>query len=176
MHRALPSLALGFSVLCLTACPTKAPPTVETRPPPAPPIRVPAGCESSQAGEYRHADNPAFRYHGEDDGGTLSLAVVRARADGDAGTEPPESSTASIVLERTPGGFVGETRATGFTGSGAPCPVAFPTELVACDDAGLTLRAVASTSIDEGCRPSRSGPPAVRLRQVLLRDTPDAGL
>lgn len=174
MHRALPSLALGFSVLCLTACPAKAPPTVETQPPPPPPVRVPPGCESSQAGEYHHADNPAFRYHGEDDGGTLSLAVVRARADG--GTEPVDSSTASIVLVRTPGGFVGETRATGFTGSGAPCPVVFPTELEACDAAGLTLRAVASTSIDEGCQPSRSGPPAVRLRQVLLRDvTPDAG-
>ncbi|MFY2561362.1 hypothetical protein ACN469_27425 [Corallococcus terminator] len=149
---------------------------METRPPPAPPVRVPPGCESSQAGEYHHADNPAFRYHGEDDGGTLSLTVVRARADSDAGTEPPDSSTASIVLERTPGGFVGETRATGFSGSGAPCPVSFPTELEACDDAGLTLRAVASTSIDEGCRPSRSGPPPVRLRQVLLRDPPDAGL
>ncbi|QSQ13567.1 hypothetical protein [Myxococcus landrumensis] len=175
MHRALPSLALGFSVVWLTACHAKVPPTLETRAPPPPPVRVPPGCESSQAGEYRHADNPAFRYHGEDDGGTLSLTVLRARTTEDGGTEPPESSASSIVLQRTPEGFVGETRATGFTGSGAPCPVTFPTELVACEDAGLTLRAVASTSIDEGCQPSRSGPPPVRLKQVLLRDPPDAG-
>ncbi|MCP3061853.1 hypothetical protein LXT21_24010 [Myxococcus sp. K38C18041901] len=175
MHRALPSLALGFSVLCLTACPAKAPPTLETRSPPPPPIRVPPGCEGSQAGEYHHEENPAFRYRGEEDGGTLTLAVVRALTDTDAGTPANDSSGASIVLQRTPGGFVGETRATGFTGSGAPCPVAFPTELVACDDAGLTLRAVASTSIDEGCQPSRTGPPPVRLKQVLLRETPDAG-
>ncbi|MCE9667413.1 hypothetical protein LY474_06255 [Myxococcus stipitatus] len=173
MHRVLPTLALGLSVLSLTACPAKAPPTTETRPPPPPPIRVPPGCEANQAGEYRHAENEAFRYHGEDDGGTLTLAVLRARADG--GTESPDASSASIVLERTPAGFVGQTRATGFTGSGAPCPVSFPTEVVACDDAGLTLRSVASTSIDEGCQPSRSGPPPVRLQQVLLRNTPDAG-
>ncbi|NMO20755.1 hypothetical protein HPC49_34040 [Pyxidicoccus fallax] len=173
MHRVLTPLALGLSVLSLTACSPKTPPRTETQPPPAPPIRVPPGCESSQAGEYYHAENPAFRYYGEDDGGTLSLAVVRARPEG--GAEVPDAGAASIVLQRTPQGFVGETRATGFTGSGAPCPVVFPTEVVTCADTGLTLRSAASASIDEGCRPAPSGAPAVRLQQVLLRGSPDAG-
>ncbi|MCP3144037.1 hypothetical protein [Pyxidicoccus xibeiensis] len=173
MHRVLPPLALGLSVLCLTACPAKAPPRTEEKPLPPPPIRVPPGCESSQAGEYHHAQNPVFRYHGEDDGGTLSLSVTRAHADG--GTEAPDAGAASIVLQRTPGGFVGETRATGFAGSGAPCPVVFPTEVVSCTDAGLTLRSAASTSIDEGCRPAPASTTTVRLQQVLLRGPPDAG-
>ncbi|MFP2931224.1 hypothetical protein ACLESO_39745 [Pyxidicoccus sp. 3LG] len=174
MHRVLSPLALGLSVFSLTACPAKAPPRTEDKPLPPPPVRVPAGCESSQAGEYHHAENPAFRYHGEDDGGTLSLAVMRAHADG--GTEaPPDSGATTIVLQRTPNGFVGETRATGFAGSGTSCPVVFPTEVVACADAGITLRSASSTSIDEGCRPAPSGAPTVKLQQVLLRGAPDAG-
>jgi len=63
----------------------------------------------------------------------------------------------------------------GFAGSGTPCPVVFPTEVVSCADAGLTLRSAASTSIDEGCRPAPSGAPTVRLQQVLLRGAPDSG-
>jgi hypothetical protein len=174
MHRVLPPLALGLTLLSLPACTPKAPPRTEAQPPPAPPIRVPPGCESSQAGEYHHAQNPAFRYYGEDDGGTLSLAVVRARVDG--GADAPDAGTPSIVLQRTPEGFVGETRATGFTGSGAPCPVVFPTEAVACDTRGLTLRSAASTAIDEGCQAAPAGAPGVRLEQVLLRGAPDAGM
>jgi hypothetical protein len=173
MHRVPCSLALALSVISLTACSTKAPPRTEAQVPPPPPIRVPPGCESSQAGEYFHAENPAFRYRGEDDGGTLSLTVSRAHADG--GTDAPDAGAASIVLQRTPNGFVGETRATGFAASGTPCPVTFPTEVVACAEAGLTLRSATSTSIDEGCRPAPSGATTVRLQQVLLRGTPDAG-
>ncbi|WP_279636992.1 hypothetical protein, partial [Corallococcus llansteffanensis] len=139
-----------------------------------PPVRVPPGCEKNQSGDYHHAQNPAFRYLGQDDGGTLSLAVVRAWADG--GVESPDAGSVGIVLRRTPDGFVGETHATGFTGSGTPCPVAFPTEAVACTDAGLTLRAASSTAIDEGCHAAPSGPAPVRQEQVLLRGTPDAGL
>ena len=118
-------------------------------------------------------DESSGRYLGTDDGGTLSLAVLRAWADG--GVEAPDAGSVAIVLQRTPEGFLGETRATGFTGSGTPCPVAFPTEVVSCTDAGLTLRAVSSTAIDEGCRPAASGPPPVRQEQQLLRGPPDAG-
>ena len=173
MLRVPSSLALALSVLSLTACPAKAPPRIEPQNPPPPPLRVPPGCESSQTGEYHHAENPAFRYHGQDDGGTLLLSVSRALADG--GTDTPDAGAASILLQRTPHGFVGETRATGFAGSGTPCPVVFPTEVLSCADAGLTLRSVASTSIDEGCRPAPSGGPTVKLQQVLLRGAPDAG-
>ncbi len=173
MHRVLPPLALGLSVLSLTACPAKAPPRTEPVPPAAPAVKVPPGCEQNQAGEYHHAENPAFRYYGEDDGGTLSLAVVRAHDATSADT--PDAGSPSIVLQRTPAGFVGETRAIGFSGMGTPCPVVFPTEVVRCTDAGLTLRSAASTSIDEDCRPAPAGAPSVRLEQVLLRGAPDAG-
>lgn len=174
MHRALVTLPLGLCVLSLTACPAKAPPRVQTAPASPPAVRVPPGCEKNQSGDYFHAQNPAFRYLGQDDGGTLTLAVVRAWADG--GVESPDAGSVGIVLHRTPDGFVGETRATGFTGAGTPCPVAFPTEAVACADTGLTLRAASSTAIDEGCRPATSGPAPVRQEQVLLRGAPDAGL
>ncbi|WP_186001842.1 MULTISPECIES: hypothetical protein [Corallococcus] len=173
MHRTLVALPFGLCVLSLTACPGKAPPRVETPSSAPPAIHVPAGCEKDQSGDYRHAQNPAFRYLGQDDGGTLSLAVVRAWADG--GVESPDAGSVGIILHRTPDGFVGETRATGFTASGTPCPVSFPTEAVACTDAGITLRAASSTSIDEGCRSATSGPAPVRQEQVLLRGAPDAG-
>jgi hypothetical protein len=135
-------------------------------------VRVPPGCEQSQAGAYHHAENPAFHYLGEDDGGTLTLAVVRSRAEA---VGPPDGGTVSIVLTRTPRGFVGETRATGFNAAGAPCPVAFPTEVTACTATALTLNAAASTAIGEDCRPAPSGPPPPRLPQVLVRGAPDAG-
>lgn len=173
MHRARRPLALSVAALSLAACTTPAPPPGERA---ARPIHVPAGCEQSQAGEYHHAENPAFRYLGEDDGQTLTLAVVRARADG--GVSDPESATVSIVVTRTPDGFVGETRATGFNAAGTPCPVAFPTEVTACDAQGLTLRSVASLTLGEDCRPASGGPAPARLQQVLVRGapaSPDAG-
>jgi hypothetical protein len=111
MHRALVTLPLGLCVLSLTACPAKAPPRVQTAPASPPAVRVPPGCEKNQSGDYFHAQNPAFRYLGQDDGGTLTLAVVRAWADG--GVESPDAGSVGIVLHRTPDGFVGETRATG---------------------------------------------------------------
>lgn len=174
MHRVIPPLALSVSLLSFTACTGRTPGPGEraTRP-----IHVPPGCQQNQAGEYHHAENPAFRYLGEDDGGTLRLAVVRAYGDG--GMEAPDAGTVSIVVNRTPDGFVGETHATGFSATGAPCPVAFPTEVTACDTAGLTLRSAASTAIGEDCKPAPSGPAPARLEQKLLRDTPasspDAG-
>lgn len=174
MHRVLPPLALGLSVLTLTACPAKAPPRTEPAPPPAPAVKVPPGCERNQAGEYHHAENPAFRYYGEDDGGTLSLAVVRAHDSEEV--DAPDSGSPSIVLQRTPAGFVGETRAIGFSGAGTPCPVVFPTEVVRCTDAGLTLRSATSTSIDEDCRTAPKGAASARMEQVLLRGAPDAGV
>ncbi|AEI69114.1 hypothetical protein [Corallococcus macrosporus] len=173
MHRVLPTLALHLSVLSLTACSAKAPPRTEPGPPPPPAVKIPAGCEQNQAGEYHHAGNPAFRYYGDDDGGTLSLAVVRAH-DSEA-VDAPDAGSPSIVLRRTPAGFVGETRATGFSGAGTPCPVTFPTEVLHCTDAGLTLRSATSTSIDEDCRTAPSGARGVRLEQVLVRGAPDAG-
>ncbi|HSP77652.1 MAG TPA: hypothetical protein VLQ93_03940 [Myxococcaceae bacterium] len=171
MSRTIPLLAAGGLAAALIACPTRtpSPPDPTTA---ASPVRVPPGCEANLAGEYHHAENPAFRYLGEDDGDTLSLAVARARE----GEETPrDAGTVRIILERTPEGFVGQTRATTFTPSGEPCPVHFPTEVVACDDAGLTLRSVAATALDEDCRPAPQEGRQVWREQRLVRGAPDAG-
>lgn len=167
MHRVIFPLALSVSILSFPACTGQKPPPGER----ARPIRVPSGCEQNQAGEYHHAENPAFRYLGQDDGGTLTLAVVRASAEG-VGT--PDAGTVSIVVTRTPDGFVGETRATGFSATGTPCPVAFPTEVTACSDQGLTLQSVAGTTLGEDCRPAPTEPRPTRVQQVLVRGAPPA--
>jgi hypothetical protein len=170
MHRVILVLALSVTSVSFPACTGQTPPPGERA---SRPIRVPSGCEQNLAGEYHHADNPAFRYLGQDDGGTLTLALVRSRG---AELEPTDGGTVAIVLNRTPDGFVGETRATGFSAAGTPCPVAFPTEVTACETRGLTLRSAASAAIGEDCRPAPSGPSPARLQQVLVRGAPDAGM
>jgi hypothetical protein len=170
MSRTTPLLAAGGLAAVLMACPARIPSPPDPAAPP--PVRVPPGCEANQAGEYHHAENPAFRYLGEDDGGTLTLVVTRARR----GLEgAADAGTVSIVLHRTSEGFVGQTRATTFTPMGESCPVRFPTEAVACDDEALTLRAVATTAVDEDCRPVPEGERRVWREQRLARGAPDAG-
>lgn len=66
-------LGLVGSLSCVTAVAPPAPPA----PPPAPVIAVPDGCLALQGGAWVHATDPSFRYLGDDDGGTLSLAVER---------------------------------------------------------------------------------------------------
>lgn len=162
-------VAVGLAA-ALTACPARTP----SQPSAPLPIRVPPGCEKNQAGEYHHAENPAFRYLGEDDGGTLTLTLARVREGEEVQTDG--GTTVHIVLNRTPDGFVGETRSTTFTTAGTECPVRFPTQALVCDDEGLTLRAVASTAIDEDCRPATNGAKPTWKEQRLLRGAPDAGV
>jgi len=150
----------------LLACPSRGPSGG-----PEEPVRIPPGCERSQAGEYHHVGNPAFRYLAEDDGRTLALTLVRAQRDGGVGGSP-DAGAINLVLARTPQGFVGETRATGFNAAGTPCPARFPTEVTACADDSLRLRTVASTALDEACRPPPSGPPPTWTEQVLRRGAP----
>lgn len=156
------------------------------------PVRVPPGCEASLAGDYHHAEDATFRYRAEDDGRTLTLTLVRAvpgpAGAPDAGTgggAAPDAGTAAgdgapggitVRLQRTPRGFLGETLATGFTASGRPCPVRFPTELVACEARGLTLTTAASAQLGEGCEVAATGAaPEAPTRQVLLRGPPPSG-
>jgi hypothetical protein len=155
----LGSLALAT----LAACPSA--------PVGPPPVHVPPGCERSQQGEYHHVGNPAFRYLGVDDGRVLTLTLARTQADGGVGAAP-DAGAITLVLTRTPQGFVGETRATGFSVGGTPCPVRFPTEITACAPDTLTLRTVASTPLDEACRPPPSGPAPRWTEQVLRRGPP----
>jgi hypothetical protein len=169
MFRPLP-LFLAGAATALLACPARTPPLPETT---SPPVHVPPGCEASQAGEYHHADNPAFRYRAEDTGGTLSLTVSRPGEE--PGQQAAEGGGVSIVLQRTPEGFQGETRATIRAASGQGCPVRFPTRVTACDATGLTLQSVASLSVAEDCAPLPAGTPPVWKEQRLLRGAPDAG-
>lgn len=136
------SLAAG----CVRAAPTGAPP------PPAPaPLDIPPGCEVDLSGHYVHQDNATFQYAARDDGGAVRLDVLRVLAD--AGLPEGGAVQHWVELQRTARGFVGATHAPGFTASGAECRVQFPTELTACHDGGLVLRAAASVAIDEGCAP-----------------------
>lgn len=138
-------------------------------------VQVPPGCLNDQSGEYVHAGNPAYRYRGSDDGGTLVLVVEERAARPDAGESRPRAPR--VVLERTPGGFLGHTEAVAFTASGQSCAVRFPTAVVACQQDGLTLRAAATTAIDEQCQapvpPTR--PPEVEHRLVRKPLAADGG-
>jgi len=175
MTRARLVAALAVLASALPACSSRGTPQGQGAAPR--PIRVPRGCEQSQAGDYHHAQNPAFRYRGEDDGSTLVLQVLRAQEDGGVSAEAGDGgSSLSIHLQRTPDGFVGETRSVGFTSTGAPCPVAFPTEVLACDEERLRLRSAATASFDEQCQPPPPGATRPRLEQVLVRGAPDAGI
>src|SRR5262245_58845123 len=124
-------LALGTLTACAAKTPAGGPPA------PAGP-GIPPGCERSQAGDYHHADSPSFRYHGDDDGGTLVLRLLRSRPDGGVDVKP-DASVASLVLCRTQQGFVGDTFGEGFSVGGHSCPVRFPSEVVRCEDGGLTI-------------------------------------
>src|SRR5512140_1557454 len=131
MSRPLPLVLGGLALAGLVACPTRTPLG-------PPPVNVPPGCERNQAGEYHHVGNPAFRYLAQDDGRTLSLTLLRSRPDGGVGGAP-DAGAVTITVDRTPQGFIGETRALGFS-AGTPCPVKFPTEITACAPDSLTLR------------------------------------
>jgi hypothetical protein len=144
--------------------------------PARPPVQVPPGCLGDQTGEYLHAQNPAYRYRGRDDGGTLVL-VLEEGPPADGGTRPALAAAPRVVLERTPHGFVGRTEARAFTGTGQSCAVTFPTEMVACARDALTLRAAMSAQVNELCQapaPAPNAPAAAMLEQRLLR-APDGG-
>jgi len=158
-------ISTGALLLGLGCAAPKAPPVTAPAAPKPVPVRIPAGCAADQSGTYVHAEDPAFRYDGRDDGGTLSLRVERQGEDG--GTAGP--ADAVIVLERTPGGFQGVTRAQVTTPTGRRCPAEFPTEVVACEDGGLVLRAAPGAQVDEACRPPPRPTPGVALEQRLVR-------
>lgn len=145
-----------------------------------PPVQVPAGCLGDQTGEYLHAQNPAYRYRGRDDGGTLVLVLEEGPA-ADGGSRPALAAAPRVVLERTPHGFVGRTEARAFAGAGQSCAVSFPTEVVACARDALTLRATMSAQVNELCQapvPAPNAPAGAMLEHRLLRApaaAPDGG-
>jgi hypothetical protein len=136
-------------------------------PPPPPPVQVPAGCLRNQSGEYVHAGNPAYRYLGRDDGGTLVL-VLEEGPPADGGARPALPASPRVVLDRTSHGFVGHTEARTFSASGQVCAASFPTEVVACPPDGLTLRA-AFITLDDQCQVTPPPPGTPPLEHRLLR-------
>jgi hypothetical protein len=136
-----------------------------------PPVQVPAGCLENQSGEYLHAQNRAYRYRGQDDGGTL-LLVLEEGPPADGGMRPALAAAPRVVLERTTHGFVGRTEAKAFAASGQSCAVTFPTEVVSCAKDALTLRAAMSAQVNELCQALPSVPPGSVQEHQLLRAAP----
>jgi hypothetical protein len=185
--------------IALTRCVTTSlQPTPEPSPPP-PAVLVPAGCLELQGGTWLHAADQTWRYEAEDDGGTLTLivhhrAVVDAgfsprrfrKPDGgvdaglDAGTEDAgapsdELPTARIELSRTDAGFVGATLTRFTHPTGRSCDVRFPTSVIACGDAGLTLETEESTALGDACQPPARPADVSRRQHHLRRLGIDAG-
>ena len=134
-------------------------------------FHLPPGCDVNLAGAYSHAEDPTFHYQASDDGRTLILQVSRSPTEGGsaASTERTNADT-SVVLSRSKNGFFGSTRAKGFTASGKPCAVDFPTEVVKCSERGFVIRTLSSMAFDETCL---SHPNTERARPTdhrLLRD------
>jgi hypothetical protein len=177
MHRLLLA-ALGATYAM--ACPRPPAPTPAPNLAPAPVLHVPPGCEENLSGDYVHAVDPSFRYRAADDGGMLSLTLERLLADGGVAAVPSDGG-AWVVLFRTPQGFAGMTFGTGFTPGGHACPVAFPTEVVQCLDAGLALRAATTAEVNEECQIPQRARPLTTVEHHLLRPgqawppTEDAG-
>ncbi len=165
---------ISLTVACQVGwfgCIRKPPPPPPAPPrPPAPVIRVPAGCLENLSGAYVHSQNPSYNYLATDDGGTLLIAVERSRSD--AGTPRTDAHPISVSLMRTPKGFVGETQAVLFVATGRACPVDFPTEIIACDDAGLMIKSAVSSAVDESCQPSQAAAHAVMAEHRLVRALP----
>jgi len=118
--------------------------------PAIPQIAIPPGCEADLTGAYVLASSPAYHYRAADDGSALSLAVERG---------PPGCS--SVALWRTAHGFVGRAFGGYASDAGWTCAATFPTEVVACTDAGLTLRSAATVSLTPQCLPVDASAPAL---------------
>lgn len=108
------------------------------------------------AGVYAYSGREDWQYRGIEDGGTLTLMLERggvgdggAIAVHDAGAGSPAS--VEIVMTRSSSGFAGAIAQTVYPAPGAACVVAFPTEVVACDDAGITLSSAESVDVDQAC-------------------------
>jgi hypothetical protein len=86
----------------------------------------------------------------------------------------PLSSTGEVVLERTPQGFIGETRVELPVGDRL-CAVSFPVEVVLCSETELRLRVTPSRALDGTCQLAPL--PSAPLVEHLLRrpSLPDAG-
>lgn len=192
---------LAVLVIVFIAC-VRTSPQPSTPTTPVPQVVVPEGCLASQAGAWLHATDPSYRYFGEDDGGTLTLTVTRRfvadagfsprrfrhvdagpetedagvpdAGASDAGLEPEPRSSIRVELQRTAGGFVGQTIAPLTHPSGRTCEAHFPTMVLSCSDGGLLLETQAATALGDECQPPAKPQEVPHLQHQLIRP-PDAG-
>lgn len=160
-------LPLSLLIACAAPVPASEPPALlSPAPPPGPDSGAAAedACAADLSGLWRHAVDDGFRYRARDDGGTLVVAILRT----DAGAAP----SASLVLQRSPGGFVGAV-ALARPGVDGGCVALFPAEVVSCADAGLEVATVPRLRVDGACRPLDEM--QARVRHRLVRVAPDAG-
>ena len=191
-----------ISFLLISACVRTTPqPPPEPPAPPRPAAVVPPGCLAWFGGSWVHATDPAYRYEGEDDGGTLTLVVTHVLgvdagfyprrfrvsdagvaaggggADVDAGPEQdagaPAPSAVRIELQRTPAGFVGATLAPLTHPTGRVCEGRFPTKVLSCADGGLLLETQSATALGDACQAPARPLGVLTQQHLLLR--PDAG-
>jgi hypothetical protein len=179
---------------CVRVAPVPPPPPPRIAPPPPPPIHVPEGCLANASGAYRPTTTSPLRYEASDDGGTLVMVafsdtpvdagrpgrrfsrdgglpwLVKTQTPQVPAIAPPPSPLATLVVTRTPDGFVGAV--TVGAGPDAGCVPTFAARVVACSDEGLTLETMPSARFDSSCRPLDGGAMA---RQVLQRLGRDAG-
>ena len=159
---------------------------------------VPAGCLDDLSGQWAHQDAP-FQYDATDDGGTLTLLVskpyvpdggprwrqlVKPRllsADGGARDEvasgvvdagPPRAPVAVVTLQRTPGGFIGESVAKVPHPIGRTCEARWKTEVLGCLDGGLTFRSQSEIALSDVCQPPVNPQPTLWLDHRLVRVSP----
>jgi hypothetical protein len=140
---------------------------------------IPGGCEAIVSGEYRHEDDPSYRYKAQDDGTELILHPYRLAEDGT--TDDMSSKAKEMVLElhRTPEGFVGVFRMTEVTGDadgGVRCQALFSARVTACTPTKLTLQVEQEYAMDQACKRVDTGGVDI-AEHVLLKipTSPDAG-
>jgi hypothetical protein len=116
---------------------------------------IPPGCDALITGEYRHEDDPSYRYKAQDDGSLLILRPYRVNEDGTPGELSPTAQDMVLELRRTSDGFVGVFRMTELTGDadgGVRCQALFSAKVLTCTPNKLTLQVEQEYAMDQACK------------------------
>ena len=135
---------------------------------------IPPGCEALISGEYRHEDDPSYRYKAQDDGSLLILHPYRIAEDGTVGEPFPKAQDMVLELRREPEGFVGVFRMTELAGvadGGVRCQALFSAKVLACTPSRLTLQIEQEYAMDQACKRVDTGGADV-AQHVLVKISP----
>ncbi len=103
------------------------------------------------------------------DGGTFLLPPRDAglAEPVDAGLTPH----ATLLINRTPKGFVGEAKGEAMRPNGKVCALSFPVRVTSCVDGGLTLESPSSTAVGDQCEaPANPQPTALSVHRLARAD------